>query len=346
MRICVIIVGIFDYDENILKEIIRCFSLDNMNVDIFIYNNNTLENNDKIINFFNNNKINTVIVKSIQYSSNSINDDSNLIIRKLDITDKIKNNWENFKNNCVNNNIINNNTLSEHVPFKDLNFFDPKIFSSPQFEQIYLALNEIIKYENNNNFNYDYIMKIRLDFFLKHDKFGPIHYFNDTNDILLKSYNNLKYYYDKIDEDDDYHLTEFRINNYLYWRTTKYLGGQFILNKISYDKIENSLDNRDNFNNIIKDKFIITVNDACFFSSGINFKLFMNNLYNNYGEYYNNECKFWWTAESQFLQSILDSGLYYLDYLQNNNYYRGREMWVNDYHGIEKYDKNNMNTTN
>lgn len=338
MKIAIIVVGIFNYDENILKEIIRCYSLDNTNVDIFIYNNNTLKNNDKIINFFNNNNINTVIVKSIQYSSNSI--------KNFEITDKIKNNWEIFKQTCINHNIINNNTLSIHVPFKDPNFFDPQIFAFPQFEQIYLALNEIIKYENDNNFNYDYIMKIRLDFFLKHDRFGPIHYFNDTNDILLKSYNNLKYYYDKIDEDDNYHLTEFRVNNYLYWRTTKYLGGQYILNKMSYDKIVDCLDNRDNFNNIIKDKFVITINDACFFSSGINFKIFMNNLYNNYGEFYNNENKFWWAAESQFLQSILNNGLYYFDYLQNNNYYRGREQWVNDYHGTEKYDKDNMNTTN
>jgi hypothetical protein len=341
MKIAVIICGIFEYDENILKEIIRCYSLDNMNVDIFIYNNNTIENNDKIVHFFNNNNINTVIVKSEQYS---LDKDDNLIIKQFLINEKIKNNWENFKQNCINNNIINNNLLSIHVPFKDPYFFYPKIDSFPQFKQIYLGLNEITKYENNNSFNYDYIMKIRLDFFLKHDKFGPIHYFNDKNDILLKSYNNLKYYYDKIDEDDDYHLTEFRINNYLYWRATKYLGGQYMLNKTSYDKIIDSLDNRDNFNNIIKDKFIITINDFCFFSSGINFKLFFNNLYNNYGEFYSNECKFWWTAESQFLQSILNSELYYFDYLQNNNYFKGREAWVNDYHGIEKYDKLHMKT--
>ena len=61
-------------------------------------------------------------------------------------------------------------------------------------------------------------MKIRLDFYLKNDKFGPIHYFNDNNDILLKSYKNLKYLYDKIDEPDNYDSTEFRINNYKYYR--------------------------------------------------------------------------------------------------------------------------------
>jgi hypothetical protein len=344
MRIAVIIVGIFDYNENILKEIKRCYSLDNDMVDIFMYNNNTFENNKKIKDFFKNNNINVVIIKSQRYTGVEEKIDSNKTIKNWVINEKIKYNWENFKRTCINNNIINNNNMSRHVPFKNIYFFEPQISAVNQYEQIYLALNEIIKYENDNGFNYDYIMKIRLDFFLKHDKFGPIHYFNDKNDILLKSYNNLKYYYDKIDEDDNYHNNEFRINNYLYWRTTKYLGGQFILNKISYDNIINNLNNRDNFNNIIKDKFIITINDACFFSSGKNFKIFMNTLYTNYGEFYDNNCNFWWTAESQFLLSILNSSLYYFDYLQNNNYYNGREQWVNDYHGIEKYDKSFMKT--
>ena len=339
MKIAIIIIGIFNYDENILNEVKRCYSLDNNENDIFIYNNNSLENNEKIKNYFDNNNINTVIIKSIQYNN------PNIILKEHTINNNIKNIWKDFKNNCKNKNIINNKLLSIHVPFKDESFFEPKLTSFEQYEQIYLALNEITQYENNNNFNYDYIMKIRLDFYIKHDKFGPIHYFNDNNDILLKSYNNLKYYYDKIDEPDNYHPIEYRINNYLYWRTTKYLGGQFIINKNSYDKIFNYLDNRNKFNEVIKDKFIITINDACFFSSGLNFKIFIDKLYNNFGEFYNKDSNFWWTAECQFQLSILNSNLYYFDYLQNNNYYRGREMWVNDYHGIEKYDHSIMNTS-
>src|SRR3989338_7362877 len=115
------------------------------------------------------------------------------------INEKIKYNWEIFKKSCIDDNIVHNDKFSIHVPFKDESFFEPKIFANEQFFQIYFALNEIIKYENDNNFNYDYIMKIRLDFFLKHDNFGPMHYFNDMNDILLKSYNNLKYYYNQYD---------------------------------------------------------------------------------------------------------------------------------------------------
>lgn len=305
---------------------------------IYIYNNNSLENNEKIKNYFNNNNINTIIIKSKQYTNYDIN------LKNFIINDKIKNIWENFKEKCKNNNIMNNESLSIHVPMKNESFFEPKLISFEQYEQIYLALNEINKYENSNNFNYDYIMKIRLDFYLKHDKFGQIHYFNNNNDILLKSYNNLKYYYDKIDEPDNYHSSELRINNYLYWRTTKYLGGQFMLNKNSYNKIVNYLDNKDKFNTMINDKFVITINDGCFFSSGLNFKKFINILYDKCGELYDNENNFWWTAECQFQLSILNSDLYYLDYLQNNNYYNGREMWVNDYHGIEKYDHLIMNT--
>lgn len=337
MRVAVIIVGIFEYDEYILKEVKRCYSLDNKIVDIFIYNNNTLENNEKIKNYFQNNNINIISIKSKVYTPEEKNLEPHINKRNWNINDKIKDNWEKFKKNCVDNSILNNQKLSIHVPFKSNDFFEPKISSFFQFEQIYLALNDIKKYENENKFNYDYIMKIRLDFFLVQNNFGPVHYFNDKNNILLKSYYNLKYYYDKIDEDDNYHSDEFRINNHLYWRTTKYLGGQYILNKKSYEQIEHTLDNRDKFNNIITDKFVITINDACFFSSGKNFKTFMNTIYNNFGEFYHEECKFWWTAESQFVLSILNSNLYYFDYLQNNNYYKGREMWVNDYYGTEKY---------
>jgi hypothetical protein len=338
MKIAVIVVGIFNYNEQILNEVKRCYSLDNKYNDVYIYNNNSLENNEKIKNYFNKNNINTIVVKSRQYNNSDIE------LKKHIIDDKIKNIWEKFKEKCKNNNFINNELLTRHVPMKCESFFEPKFISFEQYEQIYLALNEINQYENSKNFNYDYIMKIRLDFYLKHDKFGPLHYFNDNNHVLLKSYSNLKYYYDKIDEPDSYHSTELRINNYLYWRTTKYLGGQYILNKNSYDKIVNYLENKDKFNEIIKDKFIITINDACFFSLGINFKKIINNLYNNYGEMYHDECNFWWTPESQLALSILTSGLYYFDYLQNNNYYNGREMWVNDYHGTEKYDHSVMNT--
>jgi hypothetical protein len=332
MKIAVIIIGIFAYNERILNEIIRCYSLDYNMVDIFIYNNNTDENNIKIVDFLKKKNINVVKLKSMKDNNKMFN-----------INDKIIDNWDKFKHKCYDDNIINNN-LSRHVPFDKESFFTPKISSPHQYMQIYLAVQEIIKYENDKQFKYDYIMKIRLDFYLKHDKFGPYHYFNDKNDILCKSYDNLKYYYDKIDEEDDYHNKEFRINNYLYWRTTKYLGGQFLLNKNSYNQISDSLNDRNKFNEIIKDKFVITINDACFFSSGKNFKTVVNKIYNNYGEYYDDNCKFWWTAEPQFLLSILDSNLYYFDYLQNNNYYKGREGWVNDYHGIEKYNHNKMNT--
>jgi hypothetical protein len=118
-----------------------------------------------------------------------------------------------------------------------------------------------------------------------------------------------------------------------------------MINKKSYEKINYYLDDRYKFNEIIKNNFVITINDACFFSSGVNFKKFINSLCKKYGEFYDNDNNFWWTAESQLVLSILNNDLYYFDYVQNNNYYNGREMWVNDYHGIEKYDKKLMNTT-
>jgi len=335
MRIAVLVVGVFAYNENTLDEIKRCYSLDSENVDLFVYNNNTEADNEQLKEYCRANRIHVIAVKSNQTNPEK---------KEWGVNDIMRDNWRHFKEVCENENIIHNESLSIHVPLRDPAFFEPSISSPFQYEQVYLALQEVMQYERENGFEYDYIMKIRLDFYLKHDHFGPLHYFNDTNDVLLKSYDNLKYYYDKIDEEDAYHASEYRINNYLWWRTTKFLGGQFILNTSSYDKVASSLGDRDAFNGIIGDAFVITINDACFFSSGKNFKLFMDSLYHHYGEFYDEKCKFWWTAESQLLLSILHSGLHYFDYLQNNNYYKGREMWVNDYHGIEKYDKQQMNT--
>lgn len=339
-RNAIIIVGIFKYNLDILNQIKRCYDLDDKINDIYVYNNNSLIDNKKIQKYFDENNINYISINSRQYTKDSHN-----MYRNNNKQKNIQDNYSKFKQLCIDNKLLNNNNLSRHVPFKTEKWFSHNTISSPQqYEQIFLALNEIKKYELENDFEYDFIMKIRLDFFLKHDKFGPLHYFNDTNDVLLKSYSNLKKFYDKIDENDDYHITERRINNYLYWRTTKFLGGQYILNSESYDKIKNDLNSRDTFNKIIKDKFVISINDACFFSSGKNFKVFVKLLYENYGEFYHENANFWWTAECQFQLSILKSDLYYFDYLQNNNYYKGREMWVNDYHGIEKYNHNEMRT--
>jgi hypothetical protein len=70
----------------------------------------------------------------------------------------------------------------------------------------------------------------------------------------------------------------------------------------------------------------------------------MNNLYYNYGEFYDEECRWWWAPEVQFLSSIKSSNLFYFDYLQNSHSFKGGQVWINDYHGTEKYDKNKMKT--
>lgn len=349
MKVAVIIVGKFlnkkvNGDVTELDEIKRCYDLDNSNTDIFIYNNCTLEMNKKLVEYFGEDKIK--FIDTIKYSFHEkickdIIDTENLPTSSILVKKK------QFFNDCVNEGIIGNRNLSIHVPFKDANFFNQHSFRSGfhQYYHLHNALLEIEKYEKENGIKYDFIMKIRPDFFLKHDKFGPNHYFSDKNNILLKSYNNLKYYYDKIEEDDSYHVNEYRINNYLYWRTTKFLGGQYILNKESYNQIEPHLNNRTLFNNKIKKDFVITINDACFFSNGDNFKKIIKTLFEKWGEFYTKDIKFWWTAEANLQLSIIHTGLYYLDYVQNNNYYDGIEMWVNSYHGTEKYDKSKMNTS-
>ena len=65
----------------------------------------------------------------------------------------MKLNWENAKKICIEKNIVNNKSISDHVPFKDKNFFkDPRKISFWQYYQMKLALNEIVKYEKESNF--------------------------------------------------------------------------------------------------------------------------------------------------------------------------------------------------
>ena len=336
MKIAVIIVGKFDFNIDILSETIRCYDLNNENTDIFIYNNSTTETNNNFLKMFGNK------IKCIKlFDEKLYNIWYNELVNKNSRHEK----WNKFTQKCIE--IINKSSeYSIHVPFKKRKFFTNRtIQSAEQYYQFIMGINEIIKYESENNFKYDYIMKIRFDFFLKNHRFGPNHYFTNNDDILLKDYFNLKKYYDSITEEDNYHKTEFRINNYLYWRTTKYLGGQFNLNLRSYNIIKDNINDRLKFNEIISDKFIITINDAVFFGSRDNMIKVSSIIYNNYGNHYDDSNYFWWTPESQLLMSIIDEKLYYFDYLQNYNYYNVREMWVNDYHGTEKYDKSEMKTS-
>lgn len=360
MRTAIIIVGIFKFDKKTLDNVSKCYGLlsdDEVNTsDIFIYNNNDNNDNNLLLNYFGKQKVKCLKTlkntneeqKCEQWVKQRLNN-KNVALNKNKYLQILKSKIDYSKNN---DDI--NSKYSKHVPFRnnpDKFVKNLQMCSPHQWYQIYLCLNEIIKYENNNNFEYDYIMKIRLDFYLKINQFSPISYFTDKNHILLKSYNNLKKYYDMITEDDKYHDREFRINNYLYWRTTKYLGGQYNLNDESYNNIKKYLvlgdtnineKHREEFNREINDRYVITINDACFFANNDNFKKLVTNVYNNYYSHFDENNLFWWTAESQFVLSIKNCDLFYFDYLQNYNFYKVREMWVNDYHGIEKYNKKEM----
>ena len=56
MKIAVIVVGIFDYNESILNQVKRCYNIDSNNVDLYVYNNNSLDNNEKLSKYCINNK--------------------------------------------------------------------------------------------------------------------------------------------------------------------------------------------------------------------------------------------------------------------------------------------------
>ena len=358
MKIAAIVVGISEYNKKILDNVSRCYDLNHESVDIFIYNNNIPKENEKLRGYFGRDKIK--VLKSIRDSFKEkecqewikgINNSQEFNDHKNEFAKFIKIKKEEFWKKGMDL----KKKVSKHVPFiKDTDKFmkEFKVFSPYQWFQIYLATHEITKYENTNQFEYDFIIKIRLDFYLKYDRFNPIHYFghkakNESfENIVLKSYDNLKKYYLKVineSQEDKYHNLEFRVDNYLYWRTTKWLGGQYVLNNKSFDNIKDVKSNEE-FNNLVRDNFIVTMNDFVFFAKGSNFKKLVDTAYNGYGKHFDKSNLYWWTPESQFIYSIFESGLNYLDYVQNGNFFKIREIWVNDYHGTEKYNKKEMAT--
>ena len=48
LKIAIIVVGKFNYNELVLKQIKRCYNIDDNNVDLYIYNNNSLDNNEQL----------------------------------------------------------------------------------------------------------------------------------------------------------------------------------------------------------------------------------------------------------------------------------------------------------
>lgn len=320
-------------NHEILDNLTRCFNLNDENVDLFIFNNCNQNINNKLKKHFGNR------IKFIEsYQQHNIHHDNKLLHKKNLINEEIFNTNNNLYNQWRIENKEYLSKLSNHISFKNINKEIPRFRSFHQYYQLNKVLEEIKKYEEENKFKYNFIMKIRMDFFLKENSFSPNHYFQNNNDILFKDYDNLKSLYDKINEDDNYHHQEFRVNNYLYYRTTKYLGGQFVLNQESYNRIRDKLEDKEAFNNEIENNFFITINDACFFASRNNFYKVIGDLYNNYSNFYDSNIKFWWTAEAQLHLSILKNNCFYLDYIQGNNYYYGIDMWINDIHGLEKFN--------
>jgi len=303
MLIAILIVGkIKSYSKKQLSNIKYCYDLNNDNTDIFIFNNISETINNRI----HDNLDNIKICKTIMRNKKHINNCNDII---NNISDTIKDNYIKFKN--LN---IHNKELDTHNK--------PMKHSFHQHYQIYEGLKLIKQYEIDNNIRYDYIMKIRLDCYLENDKFGPYHYFNNNDDILFKSYKTLKNNHIKVSQLDDKHdiYRTQNINN-----TTKTLCGQYISNEKSFDIIKDITD-KNKFNDIITQQFVILINDFCYFASASNFNKLYDNLIVKYGEYYTDKSIYYWTAESQLQQCILDTGLYYLDYNHKGIKFKGYDI--------------------
>ena len=231
MNTAVIIVGKFDSTVNI-KELRRCYEMDLS--DIFIFSNSEEKVNNEFKNIFGN---------KIKLLKTIINDD--------------------YHNN-------------------EIKKFDKPIQFN-QFYQIENAIKYLKNYEKENNFKYDFIMKIRADCYLVDNLFSPNNYFNSKNDILFKDYNNLKNLFQNLNNEDKYYSEVIcpsnkikkhiytRVNNFMENICTKNLGGQFVINNISFKNIESYLNNLEKFNTEIIKNYFIMVNDFAYFSSRDNF---------------------------------------------------------------------------
>lgn len=330
MKVAVLITGIFNYNEQYLDKISQCYDLFDEQTDIFVMNNNSDEDNDLLKKYFGDK------IKYINTQRNLNPDEFNLLQNKQD-ANVLKNKQIFFKN--IHENIIPKSKVRySHVSFfhyyniKDI----PKNKSMHQFYQAYVGLNNILDYESMNNFKYDYIMKIRLDVYIDNKRFGPIHYFNDMNDVLFKDYDLLKKINSMIKTEDDYHHDFYRINNFCEFRTTKYLGGQYVLNKNSYDQIKLFLNDRSKFNEMITKKFFIVLNDFAYFSSRDNFIEIIPKIIKNYDGFYDENVKFLWVApETQLILAILQNNLYYLDYVSIDVIYKNCKVYREHIYGIE-----------
>lgn len=108
MRIAVLVVGVFAYNENTLDEIKRCYSLDSENVDLFVYNNNTEADNEQLKEYCRANRIHVIAVKSNQTNPEK---------KEWGVNDIMRDNWRHFKEVCEveASSILTKNILMTHI---------------------------------------------------------------------------------------------------------------------------------------------------------------------------------------------------------------------------------------
>jgi len=331
MKIAVCLIGEKELDNEYLNFFSNCFDLNNENTDIYILNNNSTEQNFKLLKFFGRK------IKFIQNFNNLNKDEYNNLY--LNENEETKINKINFLNTILS---INNDQpfINNIIKFHSIKNIDdiPKKINFNKYYYIYTCIKEILKFEEKNNIKYDFIMKLDINFILNFNKFGPNHYFNSKNHVLFKDYQNLNRIYTKINSEDEYDSYYFIINNYCYYHTTKYLGGPYINNKKSYNYYKNYLNNNEMFNLIIKDKFFISISDYCFFAKRNNFIKIINDLTINFDTFYDENIKYnWLESEIQLFLCILKNKLFYINYEQSDCTYKDEnDIFFKTIYGTEK----------
>jgi hypothetical protein len=315
-----------------LKTILFIDDIDNYDtVQKFVNNSIRINQNDytEIINKqnFDSNKNTTHIKKIISNKKDLANSNK----QRLNSINPINNNFFNLYNNSNNDyttatliksgmrKTLDKNKIVSNNPLIKKDFTEHLIHTCIQWIQLYFGIIEVEKYEEANNFNYDFIIKGRFDIAFDDiaTKFHPQIYLDNKTDLLFR---NFKHLFDKNKSNNEIRKS-LNTMGFCVSGFNPCLGGAFLKKNEGYDNIISIIrTNPKLINKEIIDKYIIMYNDFMFFGSATNMKIVAKKLVNEYGKYWSDNLTDSFTPEGQLHITIKNNKMFALDYYYGKFY--------------------------
>lgn len=214
---------------------------------------------------------------------------------------------------------LDRNKIVANNPLIKKDFTNHLIHTCNQWIQLYFGIIEVEKYEESNNFNYDFIMKGRFDIAFDDisTKFHPQIYLENNSDLLFR---NFKHLFDKNKSNNDIRKS-LNTMGFCVSGFNPCLGGAFLKKNEGYDNIISVIrTNPKLINKEIIDKYIIMYNDFMFFGSSNNMKIIVKKLVNEYGKYWSDNLTDSFTPEGQLHITIKNNKIFALDYYYGKFY--------------------------